>query len=252
MSHSSPERATSLYRLWNRSDELLYVGITHRGWRRFDEHASAKAWWPQVHHVTVAHHRSREDARAAELAAIQSERPLFNIADTVRATRAPRQVITTDGMVCEITSRRSHYVRTEPLRMDYEVECSAMSDDWAPGEMDAFDLFDMWFDRYYDKFKGVAPIFWFVAGRSVFESATPVWGDDWSTYYHPPVEVATGRVVPLAALPVTVMHWCSKGASKGGFIAEATRWTPQPFTSEVDMDMLMDLARFNHGSKCDR
>lgn len=256
MSDSTHDRSTSLYRFWNDSDELLYVGITHRGWRRFNEHASAKAWWHLVHTVTVDHYPNRETARAAELTAIQSERPRFNIADTGRTGSVRPELrsfaCVDGGMVCRITDRRGGHVRTEPLVVDYEVECSAMSDDWLPDEIDAFDLFDMWFDRYYAKFNGVAPVYWFVAGRSVFESATQQWGTHWGEHFYAPEEVATGRTVPLAALPVRQAHWCSKSADKGGFIAEATRWTPQPFTSTVDMGMLMDLARFHHGAGCGR
>lgn len=255
---TDPTRPTSVYRFWDANNRLLYVGITHRGWRRFDEHASAKAWWHLVDRVTVDHHPSRESARAAELAAIQGEHPQFNVADTRRppisAGRKPALpfVSVDDGMTCHVINRQSGNRRTEPLCLDYEVNCSSMSDDWIVDEIDAFDLFDMWFDRYYDKFSGQAPIYWFVAGPSVFESAIPQFGPAWDSYYYPPIEASTGRRVPLCALPVRREHWCEKASDKGGFIEEATRWRPTPFTTSVSMDMLMDLARFHHGTKCGR
>lgn len=72
---------TTLYRMYGKYDELLYVGVTStvRGATRFTEHTKRKWWWPQVVSLTVEHYMTREAAESAERRAIQDEGPLYNI-----------------------------------------------------------------------------------------------------------------------------------------------------------------------------
>lgn len=74
--------ATTLYRLYDADGQLLYVGIAVDTERRFAEHAKTKPWWPQVARTDLDHHRYRTDAQDAERAAIRTECPLHNIAET--------------------------------------------------------------------------------------------------------------------------------------------------------------------------
>ena len=74
------EPPTSLYRLYDVGDSLLYIGITEDLKVRFATHASLKRWWPEVTRKTVELHAKRDDAAEAELAAIRTENPLHNIA----------------------------------------------------------------------------------------------------------------------------------------------------------------------------
>ena len=71
---------TTLYRMFDAAGDLLYVGITSRGGRRFDEHAKVQPWWVEVASVTVEHFATRTEALAAELAAIRVEDPTYNAA----------------------------------------------------------------------------------------------------------------------------------------------------------------------------
>ncbi len=68
----------SLYRFYDAQDVLLYVGVTSVGPSRWIDHEDHRAWWIQVVRTTVQHFPSREEAFAAERAAIQSERPTHN------------------------------------------------------------------------------------------------------------------------------------------------------------------------------
>lgn len=72
---------TSLYRFYNDTGRLLYVGITKHLPRRLSEHSWSKNWWTEVMRIDVEHFDDRSDARAAELHAIRTERPEYNIAD---------------------------------------------------------------------------------------------------------------------------------------------------------------------------
>lgn len=75
---------TSLYRFYDEADQLLYVGITGDPRARWAQHAAERAWWPDVARHSVEWLDSREDAEAAELAAITAEGPLHNVAGTGR------------------------------------------------------------------------------------------------------------------------------------------------------------------------
>lgn len=77
MPASAQERA-ALYRLYDASNRLLYIGIAENPGRRWDQHATTKPWWPQVAEKTVEWRDTREEAAAAEAEAIRTELPLFN------------------------------------------------------------------------------------------------------------------------------------------------------------------------------
>jgi hypothetical protein len=69
----------TLYRMFDAENHLLYVGVSCRGARRFDEH-NAKSWWPAVSAITVQHFPDRNSALDAEAAALVTESPLHNLA----------------------------------------------------------------------------------------------------------------------------------------------------------------------------
>jgi predicted GIY-YIG superfamily endonuclease len=72
------ERAT-LYRLFDASGALLYVGISGRWATRLAQHATRQGWWDEVAKVTREPFESREDALAAEAAAMEQEHPRYNV-----------------------------------------------------------------------------------------------------------------------------------------------------------------------------
>ncbi|HET9383101.1 MAG TPA: hypothetical protein VFP69_20040 [Streptomyces sp.] len=63
---------------------LLYLGIARDPDRRAKQHArdAAETWYPLASERTVTWFDSRQEAEAAEKAAITSERPRFNIKDS--------------------------------------------------------------------------------------------------------------------------------------------------------------------------
>ncbi|MFB7461276.1 GIY-YIG nuclease family protein [Streptomyces sp. NPDC056188] len=72
-------KPTCLYRLYDDTGQLLYVGITTDTARRWKEHrARHRGWWPQVAERRVAWFLERSHAWHAEREAVWAERPLHN------------------------------------------------------------------------------------------------------------------------------------------------------------------------------
>jgi prevent-host-death family protein len=71
-------RRTALYRLFDDSDALLYIGIAYDPTERWKQHTGTSPWWERVARKAVEWHPSRAVAEQAETAAIKSERPRYN------------------------------------------------------------------------------------------------------------------------------------------------------------------------------
>lgn len=74
----APER-TALYRIRGEGGELLYIGITNGVPFRWNGHQKVQPWWDELRTLTVEWHASREEAEAAEKAAIRAEQPKYNV-----------------------------------------------------------------------------------------------------------------------------------------------------------------------------
>lgn len=85
------DRPTAVYRFYDADERLLYVGITFSLGLRFAQHERSSEWWRFQRSVKVAWRDSRTLAAAEELAAIRSEKPLYNKSGTrvPRPRRAP-------------------------------------------------------------------------------------------------------------------------------------------------------------------
>lgn len=68
----------TLYRLYDTSDRLLYIGVTANQGLRWEKHRARRWWWPQVAYKRFEEFASRVDALAAEALAISAEKPLYN------------------------------------------------------------------------------------------------------------------------------------------------------------------------------
>lgn len=68
----------AIYRLYDRRDELLYVGISNNVLTRLRSHEKEKDWWPEVVRITIQECDDYTIAEAQEVAAIASELPRYN------------------------------------------------------------------------------------------------------------------------------------------------------------------------------
>ncbi len=74
----------NLYRMFDEADHLLYVGVTRHLSRRKSKHKKFKRWYGDVARIKCEPFTSRIDAEDAELKAIQTESPRYNIAGKTR------------------------------------------------------------------------------------------------------------------------------------------------------------------------
>lgn len=88
--------AVTVYRVFE-ENTLLYVGCSMYAAQRLQQH-SDKPWWGRATRVTLEHFDSEEQAALAEMAAIASEVPRFNVARTGRPIRRPKPPVTTYRM----------------------------------------------------------------------------------------------------------------------------------------------------------
>lgn len=87
---SPPPRLHVLYRMYDATDALLYVGITMNVEDRFADHRAMKAWWAEVVDIKLEHFPTREAVEQAERDAIRTERPRFNVVHSVDVIRKQR------------------------------------------------------------------------------------------------------------------------------------------------------------------
>lgn len=76
---------TMLYRHFDRSGVLLYVGISANALKRAAAHG-VKPWGVEISRIEVEHFETRRAALDAEAAAIRAERPRYNIVHNRPAT----------------------------------------------------------------------------------------------------------------------------------------------------------------------
>lgn len=74
---------TSLYRLFDETVQLLYVGVSVRVEQRLHEHSRDKWWWPEVEHQVITRCATRREALELEAEAIRLERPKYNVVHAV-------------------------------------------------------------------------------------------------------------------------------------------------------------------------
>ena len=73
----------TLYRYYNATDKLIYVGISNNPPVRAGQHRKLSWWWLEATRCTLEHFATRAEAMQAEIAAIQAEAPAYNIVHAV-------------------------------------------------------------------------------------------------------------------------------------------------------------------------
>lgn len=82
---ASPDGDHWLYRCYDADLNLLYIGITSAGFKRFRRHGNDREWWAEVDTIKVDHHPSGQAAHAAEIEAIRKLKPRYNVNHAIAA-----------------------------------------------------------------------------------------------------------------------------------------------------------------------
>lgn len=91
----------ALYRFYDATGQLLYVGITADPGSRWRSHARNKPWWHHVAHITLETHPTRAAVLDAECAAIRRERPLHNVVHN-RRDEPQRTLVETNQLMLAV------------------------------------------------------------------------------------------------------------------------------------------------------
>lgn len=70
----------ALYRLFDGSGDLLYVGISLSALERMSAHRSRQPWWADVASIELENYPTRQEVLTAERRAIRTEHPRYNVA----------------------------------------------------------------------------------------------------------------------------------------------------------------------------
>ena len=78
MTNNVIEVITALYKHFDDTGKLLYVGVAGNTWKRTKEHSKASQWFTRIARIQIVHFPSREKALEAERIAIMEENPECN------------------------------------------------------------------------------------------------------------------------------------------------------------------------------
>lgn len=131
--------STTLYRMYDHTDTLLYVGITTNVERRIDKHRK-RSFWDSVERVELQHFDARLDALDAETLAIATEQPVFNLSRPHVVPQFPNGTV--EFIDCKVCGRQNVDDRdegddrmTECSRcMDALIEAHAAGAQWASNQ----------------------------------------------------------------------------------------------------------------------
>lgn len=94
-------RMAVVYRCFDATDRLVYIGSTGHPERRLIHHRSQVWWYSLVARISYEVHDDIESARSAEWAAIADEAPAFNVAQRPgRPSSQPFPLSDADAAIC--------------------------------------------------------------------------------------------------------------------------------------------------------
>jgi len=111
---------TDLYRFYDQSGQLLYVGISLSAAQRASDHKATKSWWPQVATMTVERIcDDRNEALKVERTAIVRERLKYNVVHNGKSMKA-NQIV--NYWICQSCGQPADYIQTDVGRIENEFE----------------------------------------------------------------------------------------------------------------------------------
>lgn len=101
----------ALYRLYDAEGLLLYIGMTGNLTQRLSQHQSDKSWWNEVAAIKVQRwFGNRDELALAELTAIRTEDPRYNI---FRGWERPQRTPEVDALLDKYRAAMAEQARVE-------------------------------------------------------------------------------------------------------------------------------------------
>jgi len=240
--------ATMLYRFFDESGCLLYVGISTVGPSRWKSHSKEKPWWTDVASSTVKHFTTRQAAESAEISAIKSEYPVHNkmhaVTNDTHNQYAPN--------VHHFNHRRDLGElgdRATKLWLSPEIAYEPCVDYiWdEPGEIQFWYWVEKVQTNYPDEYaSNTVPIAWFVEGDGIFERAP--WNErtyeskDFLDYFTWPIDRDGYKI-----------NWFNLEVRHNRFpeFAEALAWTPSALQPNCPLRSIVESKRGMYPTKID-
>lgn len=95
MKSSKPNQTCHLYRHFDKSGNILYIGVSVSILHRILQHRNNSTWFPGTGNITIEEFPSRSLAEQAERIAIRKEQPPHNVVHKVVHKEKPRSRIET-------------------------------------------------------------------------------------------------------------------------------------------------------------
>lgn len=225
----------ALYRFFDASSVLLYIGITADPGSRWKQHRDDKPWWVDVGNITVETYPDRTSVLAAERAAILAEKPLHNVVYNRRSNVIPiRPQDPAKVGAWTFRSIRSGIQRTSELWLYPELDCSACVDDvWDDDGQVQLDYYIEYIRKRYSDLwdQDAVPIYWTVmpAHETAPFTCQPSWGDFLHHYTWP--TDSNGQRLDWLRLPIINDRFPE--------FASALGWTPAPFQPTAPLRSIM-------------
>jgi predicted GIY-YIG superfamily endonuclease len=100
-----------LYRLYDASGTLLYIGISKSAIARLPQHLDTQHWANEIRHQHVEpHYVTRRELEQIERDAITAEKPKYNIIHNGKVQRAAKP---NTGFRCEVCRKAAAYVQAD-------------------------------------------------------------------------------------------------------------------------------------------
>jgi len=115
---------TTLYRAFDPSHTLLYVGISLNAMKRLSSHKRSSGWYFKCVTLTLEHFETRIKALKAEQIAIKKEKPLYNIQGN---NEIPAKVVEESKSYPDIVWNSQPVVRNSQLDMQLVMHTTGSS-----------------------------------------------------------------------------------------------------------------------------
>jgi hypothetical protein len=113
LASSNGIHVAQLYRHFDATGRLLYVGISLFAFRRLAAHERNAGWWKDVRIVTITPpYRTRAEAAAAEIEAIKNEKPLYNQQHHPAPVEPPIAPAMAGALMRRLAAARRHGILT--------------------------------------------------------------------------------------------------------------------------------------------